>query len=161
MTTATGIGNNHISENFSVSLLVLLTVRCCDLFLRITECSIFLLEEKIMHPQHHPEAGKVHTGSTSSMKYPSIVNTLPLQGMGDDKYSPKSNDHTVFSITCQSSWEGMPVSWPPAMEKEAEIQSCEKIWSGTSRSWLEKPEILISRQSFLQLLGLYPKQLAL
>lgn len=103
MTTAIGIGNNHISENFSVSLLGLLTVRCCDSFLRITKCSIFLLEEKIMHPQHHPEAGKVHIGSISSMKYPSIVNTLPFQGVGDDKYSPKSNDHTVFSITCQSS----------------------------------------------------------
>lgn len=56
-----------------------------------------------MHPQHHPEVGKVHTGSTSSMKYPSIVNTQTLRGMGDDKYSLKSNDHAVFSITCQSS----------------------------------------------------------
>lgn len=45
------------------------------------------------------------------------------------------------------------------MEKEAEVQSCEKIWSETSRNWLEKQEILISRQSFLQLLGLYPKHL--
>lgn len=88
MPTAIEIYNNHISENFSVSLLVLLSVRCCDSFLRITECSTFLLE-KIMHPQHHTEAGKVRTGSTSSMKYPSIVNTLPLQRMGDDKYSPK------------------------------------------------------------------------
>lgn len=102
MTTAVGIGNNHISESLSVSLLVLLIVRCCDLFLRITECSILLLEEKMVHPQHFPEAGKVHTGSNSSMKYPSAVNTLPFQGMRDDK-SPKSNDHTVFCITCQSS----------------------------------------------------------
>jgi len=103
MTTAIGIGNNHISENFSVTLLVLPTVRCCDSFLRITECSIFLLEEKIMHPQHYPEAWEVHIGSISSMKYPSIVNTLSVQGVRGDKSSPKSNDDTVFSITCQSS----------------------------------------------------------
>lgn len=48
-----------------------------------------------MHLQYHPESGKVHTGSTSSTKYP---RTVPLQGMGNDKYSPKSKDHTVFSI---------------------------------------------------------------
>lgn len=128
MTTAMWISNNHISENLSVFLLVLLTVRCCDSFLRITKCSVFLLGEKITHPQHCPEAGKVPTGSTSSMKYPSIVNTLPLQFMRDYKSSLNSTDHTVFSITCQMSWEGMPVSWLPAMEKEAEVQSCENIF---------------------------------
>lgn len=56
-----------------------------------------------MHPQHHLEAEKVHTGSTFSIKYPSIVKILPLYGKTDDKYSPKSNGHIVFPITCQSS----------------------------------------------------------
>ena len=56
-----------------------------------------------MHPQHYPEAWEVHIGSISSMKYPSIVNTLSVQGVRGDKSSPKSNDDTVFSITCQSS----------------------------------------------------------
>lgn len=47
------------------------------------------------------------------------------------------------------------------MEKEAEVQIREKIWSGTSRNWSEKQAIVISTQSVLQCLGLYPKHLAI
>lgn len=65
-----GINNNHTSENFSASFLVLLQVRSHNLFLRVTECSISFLEEKIVHPQHNPKAGKVHTGCSFSIKYP-------------------------------------------------------------------------------------------
>lgn len=79
-TTVMGTGNNNIIENFSVSS------GFTDTVIHFSKYrNMFLLEEKIMHPQHYPEAGNEHTDSTSSVQYSSTVNALLLQAMKDIK----------------------------------------------------------------------------
>lgn len=80
----------------------------------VIECSISLLEEKIVHPSMAQSWSWESTHRSSFyMKYPSIVNKPSLQFFPQIRW---------YHITCQSSWEGMPVSWPPAIGKR---------WSGT------------------------------
>lgn len=86
MTTVMGTGNNHIIKNFSDSS------GFTDTVIHLSKYqNMFLLGEKIMHPEHCSEAENKHTDSTSSfiLLHSSTVNALPLQAMRDIK-SPKN-----------------------------------------------------------------------
>lgn len=76
MTTVMGTGKNHFTKNFSGSS------DFTDTVIHLSKYqNMFLVGEKIMHPEHYSEAGNEHTVSTSSIQYYSTVNTLPLQAM--------------------------------------------------------------------------------